>query len=135
MPFFEEGLKTGTYPSMWKKVNVIPNHKKDSRSCRTNFRPISLLPVIRKLFEKVKYDLIYSHLRNSRLSGDSTISQLLLVAHDIYGSFDNFLSLETRAVFLDLSKAFDKVWHDGLLYKLEFNRISTELLNQMGKML
>ena len=141
---FEECLKTGTYPSMWKKTNVIPIHKKDSRSCKSNYRPISLLPVFGKMFEKIIYDSIYSHLLKNRLltphqsgfqAGDSTINQLLLITHKIYGSFDNVPSLETRAVFLDLSKAFDRVWIDGLLYKLECNGISGKLLNLLRNFL
>ena len=47
---------------------------------------------------------------------DSCISQLLCIAHDIYQSLDD--GLEIRAVFLDISKAFDKVWHEGLFFKL-----------------
>ena len=45
--------------------------------------------------------------------GDSCIHQLLSITHKIYKAFDANLSLEVRGVFLDLSKAFDKVWHDG----------------------
>ena len=48
---------------------------------------------------------------------DSCINQLLWITHDIYQSFDD--GFEKRAVFPGLSKAFDKVWHDGLLYKLK----------------
>ena len=50
--------------------------------------------------------------------GDSSFSQLISVTHSIYTAFEEFPSLETRAVFLDLSRAFDKVWHEGLLFKL-----------------
>ena len=48
--------------------------------------------------------------------------------HSIYLDFDHNLSLEVRGNFLDISKAFDKVWHDGLLYKLESFGISGNLL-------
>ena len=58
---------------------------------------------------------------------DSCISQLLCIAHDIYQSLDD--GLEIRAVFLDISKAFDKVWHEGLFFKLQQNGISGNLLN------
>ena len=56
--------------------------------------------------------------------GDSTVNQLLSVTHKIYPAFEEFPSRETRAVFLDISKAFDKVWHDGLLFKLKSYGIS-----------
>ena len=46
---------------------------------------------------------------------DSCINQLISITHNIYRAFDASLSLEVRGVFLDLSKAFDKVWHKGLL--------------------
>ena len=58
--------------------------------------------------------------------GDSCINQLLSIAHDIFTSFDN--GLEVRGVFLDISKAFDKVWRDGLIYKLKQNGIKDKLL-------
>ena len=59
--------------------------------------------------------------------GDSCINQLLSITHEIYKSFD--VRLEVRSVFLDISKAFDKVWHDGIIYKLTQNGISGNLLN------
>ena len=58
--------------------------------------------------------------------GDSCINQLLSITHDIFTSFDN--GLEVRGVFLDISKAFDKVWHDALIYKLKQNGIKDKLL-------
>ena len=65
--------------------------------------------------------------------GDSTINQLLSITHDIYVSFEN--QSETRAVFLDISKAFDKVWHEGLLYKLHCSYIDGNLLNLLSSFL
>ena len=59
--------------------------------------------------------------------GDSCINQLLCITHDIYQFFDD--GPETRAVFLDISKVFDKVWHESLLNKLKENGISGNLLN------
>ena len=59
-------------------------------------------------------------------TGDSCINQLLSITHDIFNSFDN--GLEVRGVFLGISKAFDKVLHDGLIYKLKQNGKKDKLL-------
>ena len=58
--------------------------------------------------------------------GDSPINQLLSITHDIYQSLDQ--GYEVRGVFLDISKAFDKVWHKGLIHKLKQNGIGGPLL-------
>ena len=60
--------------------------------------------------------------------GDSTTNQLLYLTNEIHEAFENPQSLEVRAVFLDISKAFDKVWHDGLLFKIKQNGVSGSLL-------
>ena len=135
---FEKCLETGVYPFIWKKANVIPVHKKNSRQSKENYRPISLLPLFGKIFEKLIFDSMYEHFCNHGLitpnqSGfrpnDSAINQLLSITHQIYCAFEANPSKETRAVFLDLSKAFDRVWHEGLIYKLECKGISGNLLN------
>ena len=59
---------------------------------------------------------------------ESCINQLSSIVHSIYSHFDHNPSLEVRGNFLDISKAFDKVWHDGVLYKLECFGISGNLL-------
>ena len=60
--------------------------------------------------------------------GDSTTNQLLYLTNEIHDAFENPKSLEVRAVFLDISKSFDKVWHDGLLFKMKQNGVSGSLL-------
>ena len=66
---------------------------------------------------------------------DSCVYQLIEITHNIFSSFDCNPTLETRAVFLDISKAFDKVWHRGLIHKLDSIGISGNLLNLMESFL
>ena len=59
--------------------------------------------------------------------GDPCVNQLFSITHEIYKSFDNGLGM--RGTFSDISKAFHKVWHKELLYKLKLNGISLKLFN------
>ena len=98
---------------------------------------MSLLPICGKIFEKLIFNALYSFFEDYKLlnpcqpgfkKNDSCINQLVSITHEIYSAFDCNPSLEVRGVFLDLSKAFDKVWHDGLIYKLKSLGISGSLL-------
>ena len=133
---FENSTKSSYYPDIWKKSNIIPVHKKNDKQLVNNYRPISLLPIFGKIFEKIIFNRIYGflleeNLLNPNQSGfrpsDSCINQLLAITHEIFEAFDCNPPLEVRSVFLDISKAFDKVWHEGLLYKLKSMGISGEL--------
>ena len=90
-----------------------------------------------KISEKVIFEDIYEDLTDNQLLtlnqygfrlGDATINQLLYITHWIYAAFEEFSSRETSAVFLVISKAFDEVWHDGLILKLKNYGISGPLL-------
>ena len=63
------------------------------------------------------------------LSNDSSVNQLLSIVHNLYKAFDAYPTLETRGVFIDMSKAFDKVWHQGLIFKLKSIGVSDTLLS------
>ena len=91
-------LWTGHYPALWKRANVVPIHKKGDRQVKTNYRPISLLPICGKIFENIIFDELYKNLAENNListhqsgfrPGDSTINQLLLIMHEIYEAFEN----------------------------------------------
>ena len=82
-------------------------------------------------------DSIYSHLvscdlpnpnQSGFLPGDSRINQLTSITHTIFKAFDCSPPLDVRSVYLDISKAFDRVWHDGLMYKLKHCDVSGQLL-------
>ena len=139
---FNNCLSEGTFPADWKKANVIPIHKKNDKQSVKNYRPVSLLAVCGKMFERLLYDSLFEFLNGNNLispcqsgfkPGDSCINQLLSITHEIYSSFDN--GLQVRGVFLDISKAFDKVWHAGLIYKLRRNGISGVLIKILSDFL
>ena len=104
------------FPSEWKKANIVPIHKKGDKKTLENYRPVSLLPICGKILERLLFNemfnfFIENKLISSNQSGfkpdDSCINQLLSITHEIYESFD--VGLEVRSVFLDISKAFNKV--------------------------
>ena len=97
--------------------------------------PVSLLPICGKVFERLIYNEVYPCLIDNNLisshqsgfiGGDSCINQLLSITHEIYKSFDE--GFEVRGMFLDIAKAFDRVWYDGLTFKPQENGISGKLL-------
>ena len=93
-----------------------------------NYRPVSLLPIFGKVFEKILFNFIFGHLQENCLlcdnqSGfrpsDSWEYQLLSIVHDIYASFDCNPPKDVIGILPDLSKAFDRVWYEGLIYRMK----------------
>ena len=130
-------MDCGVFPDTWKKSHIIPSHKKNDKCSLNNYRPVSLLPICGKFFERIIFNNVFSILDDNNIltpnqSGfrpnDSCINQLLSIVHSIYSDFDHNPSLEIRGNFLVISKAFDKVKHDDLLYKPESFGISVNLL-------
>ena len=132
---FKKCLSEGCFPNKWKKANVVPIHKKNEKNLFQNYRPVSLLPICGKLFEKIIFDNLYTYIFGNNFisdkqSGyrrrDSTVKQLVSITLEIYKAFDDVKEL--RAVFLDISKAFDKVWAEGLIFKLKRLGIRGEMI-------
>ena len=133
---FNFSLTKGIFPSSWKEAHVCPIFKSGDPSLVNNYRPISLLSTLGKVFERVIFKHTYNYLHENHIltslqsgftPGDSTINQLTF----LYNMFSQALDSgkEIRAVFCDISKAFDRVWHDGLLYKLKLIGVSGNVLS------
>ena len=106
----------GRFPNEWKKANDVPVHKKNDKRLLKNYRPISLLPICGKVLERLLYNSMFEFfIQNDLITpnqfgfkiGDSCINQLISITHEICKSFND--GYEVRGVFLDISKAFDKV--------------------------
>ena len=129
-------LRQGIFPEKWKKGNVVPIKKKNEKNLKENYRIFSLLSIFGKILKKLIFDTLYKHFESNSLLnpnqsdfrlGDSTVNQLLSIVNSISQAFDCNPPLDVRSVYLDISKAFDRVWHEGLLHKLRRNGISGRL--------
>jgi hypothetical protein len=122
---FNSSLSTGYVPKCWKTKRVSPIHKNGSKTDPNNYRPISILPIPMKIFEKLVHDQISSFIcehdyLNGRQSGFrklfSTATAVVDVSDFILSELDQKKSV--CAVLIDLKKAFDTVDHKILLKKL-----------------
>jgi hypothetical protein len=123
---FNKSISLGTFPKSWKIANVIPIFKKGCKSTLNNYRPVSLLCSLSKIFERLVFKHVYNHFRDNFLisvwqsgflPGSSTVTQLIELHYQFCKAVSDHK--EIHIVFLDISKAFDRVWHKGLIYKLQ----------------
>ena len=126
LELFNESWKTGTVPATWKKAIITPIHKKGKdKKNPSSYRPISLLSCLGKLLEKVINRRLLSFLEDHNILSPTqtgyrkhrnTEDQLALIAQEIENAFQE--RKKVVAVFFDMTKAFDKVWREGLLLKV-----------------
>ena len=126
-----KSFSTGIFPDKLKIAKVIPFFKTGEKTQMNNYRPISILPFISKILEKIMYQRVYSHLTLNKMLYDqqfgfqknhSTEHAILHLVDKLTDSFDK--GQFTLGVFIDLSKAFDTVDHNILLKKLEYYGIT-----------
>ena len=140
---FNKCLKEFCFPDCWKVSSVVLVFKNvGERSTAKNYHPLRLLSVLSKVFEKLEKNKIVDHLEKCSLFSDfqygfrssrSTADLLTVVSDRIASSFNR--SRATRAVALDISKAFDRVWHAGLLHKLKPCGISGQIFGLISSFL
>ena len=125
-------LVTETVPSSWKRAIVIPIYKKGDPSKASNFRPVTTVPTICKLVERLVHDQLISYLRHYHLfstdqhgfiENHSTCTALISITDEILRGMDR--SEITFLTLIDLSRCFDVIDHGMLLKKLQQLHIST----------
>ncbi|CAB4034905.1 Hypothetical predicted protein, partial [Paramuricea clavata] len=123
---FNLSLRTGIFVTDWKLARVQPMYKSDDRSKCENYRPISILPLVSKNFEKEIFNQLYDYLsENSLLSKflsgfrpkHSTLSLLIQMCDKWLESMDD--GKITGLISMDIKKAFDSIDHEILMSKMK----------------
>jgi hypothetical protein len=137
---FNLSIQSGVVPKEWKWANVVPVFKKGPPEDVSNYRPISLLPIIGKILEKCIHNHIYSILLNDISNNQhgfmqqrSTSTQLVSFYDEVYNMADT--NIQVDIAYLDFSKAFDCISHKLLLHKLKGLGFSGKLYNWLSEYL
>ncbi|XP_071950945.1 uncharacterized protein [Antedon mediterranea] len=130
---FQLSINSGVFPSSWKHANIVPIHKSGPKKLICNYRPISLLPTMSKIFERIVHDGLSSHVANALsprqhgfVSGRSCQTNLALLLATSYDAINS--KKQCDVIYTDFSKAFDSVSHDLLIFKLSKFGLSGSLL-------
>ena len=135
-------ITTGIFPYAFKVAKIIPIFKKGDSSLLVNYRPISLLPRISKIFESVIHDQMYEYFNNIKLLAEQQYG--FRKKHSTEYAAINLIDHVSKEmesgktpgnVYSDLSKAFDTLTFDILLYKLKYYGVTDTTLNLMSNYL
>ena len=117
-------MLAGVFPNELKLAKVVPLYKSGNRNCTSNYRPISILPTISKIFEKLLHKRIYKFLEHiiydyqfGFRQGHSTIHTVQTAISSVITSLNS--SYHSMGIFIDFLKAFDTIQHSILLKKLD----------------
>ena len=135
---FNKWLEESCFPDCWKVSLVIPVFKNvGERSTAKNYRPVSLLSVVSKVLEKLVNNRIVDHLEKCIFSdlqyGFSSFHSTADLITVVFWALNR--SGATRAVTLDISKVFDRVWHVSLLHNLKPYEISGQIFDLISSFL
>ena len=132
---YDKSIHSGIFPAAWKLARVSPIFKKGDKTDMNNYRPISVISAVAKIFEKAIYDQLYEYLNeNSLLSNcqsgfrslHSTLTALIEATNDWSINIDR--GNLNGVVFIDLKKAFDTIDYEIILRKLTCYGFDTHTL-------
>ncbi len=139
---FQSSLSSGVVPDDWKHANVVPIYKKGPKQLAENYRPVSLTCISSKLMEHLITSQIMIHFTTHNIlhdrqhgfrTGRSCETQLIEFIQDVQRMANR--GVQTDAIVLDFSKAFDKVSHNKLIFKLRQYGINAETLSWVSSFL
>ena len=133
-----------TFPNLWKKADIVLIRKKGEKDLIKNYRPVSLLLIFGRFFERLIFNFLFKYFdKNELLSPnqssfcpfDSCVNQVLSINHETFSNFDSDLPKDIHAVFLDISKVFGTIWLPGLIFNIRaLNRPYRDRLTALSQL-